>query len=70
MVEVAVLVGVGSLLPMVISLGEEGSWEVETHQQAKVDTPSLSSGLPLSLVTVELNSDKYTVATTIIYNKQ
>ena len=61
MVEAAVLVGVGSLLPMGISLGEEGSWEVETHQQAKVDTPSrvvLSLGLPLSPVTVKLISDK------------
>ena len=42
----AVLVGVGSLPSVVISLVEEGSLEVETHQQAKVDTPSRSLGPP------------------------
>lgn len=44
----AVLVGVGSLPSVVISLVEEGSLEVETRQQAKVDTPSRSLGPPWS----------------------
>jgi hypothetical protein len=45
------VVGVGRPPSMVISLVEEGRWEAETHQQAKVDTPSravLSLDLPLS----------------------
>ena len=53
----AVLVGVGSLPSVVISLVEEGSLEVETHQQAKVDTPSRSLGPPWSPHCETINND-------------